>query len=67
MYLEYLLHSTISAYRSYTVELVLRGHHWYKEKVAFKDRWGLLKKDLIHMKFSMTGQEKCDFLIQVAA
>ena len=24
-----------------------------------------LKRDSIHMKFSMTGQEKCDLLIQV--
>jgi hypothetical protein len=25
------------------------------------------KRGLIHMKFSMTGQEKCDLLIQVTA
>ena len=43
-----------------TVKPVLRGHIWDKEKVVFRDRWPL-------MKFSMTGQEKGDLLIQVAA
>jgi hypothetical protein len=43
-----------------TVKPVLRGHH------CDKDRWPH-KRGSIHMKFSMTGQEKCDILIQVAA
>ena len=45
---------------------VLRGHLWDKGKVALWDRL-LLKRGLIHMKFSMTGQEKGDLLIQVTA
>jgi hypothetical protein len=50
----------------YTVKTVLRGHLWYKEKVALYDRWPL-KRGLIQMKFSMTGQEKGDLLIQMTA
>ena len=42
-----------------TVKPVLRGHLWDKEKVVFKDRWSL-KTGSIHIKFSMTGQEKGD-------
>jgi len=49
-----------------TVKPVLRGHLWDKEKVAFTDRWPL-KRGSIHIKFSMTGQEKGDLLIQVTA
>jgi hypothetical protein len=48
------------------VKPVLRGHLWHKENVALKDRWPL-KKGSIHMKLSMTWQEKCDLLIQVTA
>ena len=40
---------------------VLRGHLWDKEKVVFKDRWPH-KRGSIHMKFSLTGQEKGDLL-----
>ena len=53
-------------YKTYTVKPVLRGHPWDKEKVALLDRWPL-KRGSIHMKFSMTGQEKNDLLIQVTA
>ena len=49
-----------------TVKPVLRGHLWDKKKVVFNDRWPL-KRGAIHLKFSMTGQEKCDLLIQVTA
>ena len=42
----------------FIVKPVLRGHLW--------DRWPL-KRGSIHMKFSMSGQEKCDLLIQVTA
>jgi len=48
------------------VKPVLRGQLWDKEKVVFQDRWPL-KRGSIHMKFSMTGQKKCDLLIQVTA
>ena len=48
------------------VKPVLRGHIWDKRKVALYDRWPH-KKDSIHTKFSMTGQEKDDLLIQVTA
>jgi hypothetical protein len=48
------------------IKSVLRGHLSDKEKVAFYDWWPL-KRGSIHMRFSMTGQEKCDFLIQVTA
>jgi len=41
----------------YSVKPVLRGHLWDEEKVVFKDRWPL------HMKCSMTRQEKGDPLI----
>jgi hypothetical protein len=51
---------------SHTVKPVLRGHLWEKEKVAFKDRWPL-KRGSIQMKFSMTGHEKGDHIIQVTA
>ena len=43
----------------YTVKHVLRCHLSDKEKVAFYDRWPL-KRGSIHMKFSMTGQEKAN-------
>ena len=39
---------------------VLRGHIWGKDKRP-------LKRGLIHIKFSMTRQEKGDLLIQVTA
>jgi hypothetical protein len=45
----------------YTVKLILRGQHWDKEKVVFYDRWPF-KRGSIHMKCSMTGQEKGDIL-----
>jgi hypothetical protein len=48
----------------YTVKPVLRGHLWDKEKVALWDRWPL-NRGSIHMKLSMTWQEKDDLLIQV--
>ena len=48
----------------HTVKSVLRGHIWDKEKVALYDRWPL-KRGSIHIKFSMTEQEKGDLLIQV--
>jgi hypothetical protein len=49
-----------------TVKPVLRGHLRDKEKMALYDRRPLsLKKGLIHIKISMTEQEKGDFLIQV--
>ena len=52
---------------SYTVKPVLRGHFWDKEYVGFfLDSWPL-KTVSIYMNFSMTGQEKGDILIQVAA
>ena len=44
----------------YTVKPVLRGHLWDKEKVALWNRWPL-KRGSIHMKFSMTGQERVAF------
>jgi hypothetical protein len=43
-----------------TVNLVLRCHLGDKEKVTLWDRWPL-KRGSIHMKFSMTGQEKRTF------
>jgi hypothetical protein len=51
---------------SNTVKPVLRGHLWDKENVVFYDRWPL-KRDSIHMKCSMIGQEKGDLLIRVTA
>jgi hypothetical protein len=50
----------------YTIKPVLRGHHWNKAKVVFCDRRPL-KRGSIHMKFSMTGEEKGDILIQGTA
>jgi hypothetical protein len=50
----------------FTVKPILRGHPWEKENMALSDRWPL-KRGSIHMNFSMTGQEKCDLLIQVTA
>jgi len=50
----------------HTVKPVLRGHLWDQEKVALYDRWPL-KRGTIHIKFSMTGQENGDLLIQVTA
>ena len=50
----------------YLVKPVLGGHIWDKEKVAFQDMWPL-QRGLIHKKFSMTGEEKGDLLIQVTA
>jgi hypothetical protein len=47
-----------------TIKSVLRGHLSDKEKVALYDRWPI-KRGSIHMKFSMTGQENGDLLIQV--
>jgi hypothetical protein len=35
----------------------IKRSHWDKEKVALYDKW-TLKRGSIHMKFSMTGQEK---------
>jgi hypothetical protein len=46
----------------YTVKTVLRGHLWNKDKWPCKI--GDLLKE-VHVKFSMTGQEKGDLLIQV--
>ena len=43
-----------------TDQPVLRGHLWDKEKEALWDRLPL-KRGLIHMKCSMTGQEKVTF------
>ena len=48
---------------AYTVKPALRGHLWDKENVALQDRWPL-KRGSIHIKLSMTGQEKGDLLIQ---
>jgi hypothetical protein len=48
----------------FIVKPVLRGHLWDKETVALYERLPL-KRGLIHMKCSMTGQEKDDPLIQV--
>ena len=45
----------------YTVKPILRGQQWDKEKVVFYDRWPF-KRGSIHMKCSMTGQEKVDIL-----
>jgi len=42
-----------------TVKPVFRGHPWEKAKVIFDDRWPL-NRDSIHMKLSMSGQEKGD-------
>jgi hypothetical protein len=39
---------------------------YVEEKVALQDRWPL-ERGWIHMKMSMTGQEKDDILIQVTA
>ena len=50
----------------YTVKPVLSGHLWDKEKVALYDRW-TFKRGSIHLKCSMTGQEKSDLLMQVTA
>ena len=48
-----------------TIKPVLRGHDLSdKEKVVLYDRWSI-KRGSIHMKFSMTGQENGDLLIQV--
>jgi hypothetical protein len=54
----------LKPYIKYTVKPVLRGHLWVKEKWSFKTG-DLLKKGSIHMKISMTGQEKDDCLIEV--
>ena len=48
--------------KSNLIKSVLRGHLWDKDKVAWSDRWPF-KRGSIHMKFSMTGQEKGDLLI----
>ena len=53
-------------YKTCSVKHILRCHLCDKEKVALLDRWPL-KRGSIHMKFSMTGQEKNDILIQVTA
>ena len=52
--------------KPYKVNPVLRGYLLDKEKVDFEHRWSL-KKGSIDTKFSMTGQEKGDFLKQVIA
>ena len=61
--LVYLWTVDINAIGSYlfifTVKPVLRGHLWNKVRVVFKDRL-LLKRGSIHIKISMTGQEKGD-------
>jgi hypothetical protein len=49
---------------SNTVRHVLRDRFWDHEKVALYGRWPL-KRGSIHMKFSMTGWEKGELLIQV--
>ena len=51
---------------SHTVKSVLRGHLWGKEKVSLLERW-YFKRGSFHTKFSMIGQGKGDFLIQVTA
>jgi hypothetical protein len=59
--------SCVSASRTsvtIAVKPVLRGDIWDKEKVILQYRWPL-KGGSIHMKLSMTGQEKCDLLIQM--
>ena len=48
------------------VKPVLRRHLWDKEKVVLQEKWSL-KRGSIHMKFTMTGQEKGELLIQVTA
>jgi len=48
-----------------TTKPVLRGHLWDKVKAVLQNRWPL-KRGSIHMKCSMTGQEKDDLLIQMA-
>ena len=60
------IYTLIKPYLLKTVKLVLRGHLWGKKKVVTEDRWSL-KRGSIHLKFSMTGQEKGDLLIQVTA
>jgi hypothetical protein len=47
-----------------TIKPVLRGHLLGKEKVALSDRRPF-KRGSIHMKFSITGQENGDLLIEV--
>ena len=42
-----------------------RGILWDKEKMVFLDKWPL-KRGSIHMKCSITGQEKGDLLIQLS-
>jgi len=49
-----------------SVKPVLRGQLLYKEKVVLLDRWPV-KRGSVEMKFSMTGQEKGDLIIQVTA
>jgi hypothetical protein len=52
--------------KTYTFKPVLRGHLWYKEKKPpFKT--GDLLRGWIYIKFTMTGQAKSDFLIQMTA
>jgi hypothetical protein len=46
----------------YTAKHALRGNLLDNENVVFQDRWSH-KRCSIHMKFSMTGHEKCDLLI----
>ena len=55
------MNAIISEFTVATVKLVFEDHLWNKEK-----KWPL-KRGSIHMKFSMTGQENDDFLIQVTA
>ena len=64
--LVYLLHvvsvaSVRKPLKGNTVKLVLRGHLWYKEKVALFIRHVPVKRGWIYMKFTTTGQEKVAF------
>jgi hypothetical protein len=40
------------------VKSALRGHFWEKEEKPYNT--GDLKSSSLHMKFSMTGEKKCD-------
>jgi hypothetical protein len=46
---------------TWTDKPVLSGHLWDKEKWSLYNRWPLKKRGSIHMKLSMTGQEKVTF------
>jgi hypothetical protein len=49
------------------VKPVLRGHPLRQSKYGLLKTGDLLKRGSIHKKFSITGQEKDDLLIQVTA